>query len=36
MNGLTKEEGDKNLNKIISNLAKEVIIDKTTGNSVHI
>ena len=29
MNGLTKEEGDKNINKIISNVAKEVIIDKT-------
>ena len=29
MNGLTKEESDKNINKIISNLAKEVIIDKT-------
>jgi hypothetical protein len=28
MNGLTKEEGDKNINKIISNVAKEVTIDK--------
>lgn len=28
MNGLTKEEGDKNINKIISNLAKKVIIEK--------
>ena len=28
MNGLTKEEGDKNINKIISNVAKEVVIDK--------
>jgi len=28
MNGLTKEEADKNINKIISNLAKEVTIDK--------
>jgi hypothetical protein len=28
MNGLTKEESDKNINKIISNLSKEVIIDK--------
>ena len=28
MNGLTKEEGEKNINKIISNVAKEVIIDK--------
>jgi hypothetical protein len=28
MNGLTEEEGNKNINKIISNLAKEVIIDK--------
>ena len=29
MCGLTKEETDKNINKIISNLAKNVIIDKT-------
>jgi hypothetical protein len=29
MNGLTEEEGYKNINKIISNVAKEVIIDKT-------
>ena len=29
MNGLTKEEADKNTNKIISNVIKEVIIDKT-------
>ncbi len=28
MNGLTKEEGDKNINKIISNVAKKVIIEK--------
>ena len=28
MNGLTKEESEKNINKIISNLTKEVIIDK--------
>jgi hypothetical protein len=28
MNGLTQEEGDKNINKIISNVAKNVIIDK--------
>jgi hypothetical protein len=28
MNGLTKEEGDKNINKIISNVVKEVTIDK--------
>jgi hypothetical protein len=28
MNGLTKEEADKNINKIISNVAKEVIIEK--------
>jgi hypothetical protein len=28
MNGLTKEEGDKNIHKIISNVAKNVIIDK--------
>ena len=29
MNGLTKEEGDKNINKIISNVAKDVVINKT-------
>jgi hypothetical protein len=28
MNGLTEEEGHKNINKIISNVAKEVLIDK--------
>lgn len=28
MNGLTKEEGEKNINKIITNVAKNVIIDK--------
>ena len=28
MNGLTKEEGNKNINKIISNVAKEVAINK--------
>ena len=28
MNGLTKEEGKKNINKIISNIAKETIIQK--------
>ena len=28
MNGLTKEEGDKNINKIISNVAKKVVIEK--------
>jgi hypothetical protein len=28
MNGLTQEEGDKNINKIISNVAKKVTIDK--------
>jgi len=28
MNGLTKEESNKNMNKIISNVAKEVTIDK--------
>jgi hypothetical protein len=28
MNGLTKEEADNNINKIISNLAKKVIIEK--------
>ena len=30
MNGLTKEEGEKNINKIISNVAKEVIINKVS------
>jgi uncharacterized C2H2 Zn-finger protein len=29
MNGSTEEEGNKNINKIISNVAKEVTIDKT-------
>ena len=29
MNGLTKEEGDKNIHKIINNIVKEVVIDKT-------
>jgi hypothetical protein len=28
MNGLTEEEGRKNINKIISNVAKETIIQK--------
>ena len=28
MNGLTKEEGDHNIHKIISNIAKETIIQK--------
>jgi hypothetical protein len=28
MNGLTKEEGEHNINKIISNIAKETIIQK--------
>jgi len=28
MNGLTKEDGEKNINKIISNVAKNVIIEK--------
>ena len=28
MNGSTQEEADKNIHKIISNVAKEVIIDK--------
>ena len=28
MNGLTKEEGDRNINKIISNVAKQTIIQK--------
>jgi len=28
MNGLTEEEGTKNINKIISNVAKEVTIIK--------
>ncbi len=30
MNGLTEEEGKKNIKKIISNVAKEVVIDKNT------
>ena len=30
MNGLTKEEGEKNINKIISNVAKEVVINKVS------
>lgn len=29
MNGLTEEEGEKNINKIISNVAKNTIIDKS-------
>jgi hypothetical protein len=29
MNGLTEEESKKNINKIISNIAKEVVIDKS-------
>ena len=28
MNGLTEEEGHKNINKIISNIAKKVVIEK--------
>jgi hypothetical protein len=28
MNGLTEEEGHKNINKIITNVAKKTIIDK--------
>jgi hypothetical protein len=28
MNGLTKEEGENNINKIITNVAKKVVIDK--------
>jgi hypothetical protein len=28
MNGLTSEEGNKNIHKIISNLAKKTVIDK--------
>ena len=32
MNGLTKDESDKNINKIISNVAKKVVIDKTSNN----
>ena len=28
MNGLTKEEGEKNINKIITNVAKKVVIEK--------
>jgi hypothetical protein len=30
MNGLTIDESNKNIDKIISNVAKEVIIDKTS------
>jgi hypothetical protein len=29
MNGTTQEEGNKNIDKIINNVAKEVVIDKT-------
>lgn len=32
MNGLTKEEGHNNINKIITNVAKEVIINKQMSN----
>jgi hypothetical protein len=32
MNGLTEEEGKKNINKIISNVAKEIIIQKDSTN----
>ena len=32
MSGSTKDEADKNINKIISNLAKQVVIDKTVKN----
>jgi hypothetical protein len=28
MNGLTKEEGEHNINKIITNIAKQVVIEK--------
>ena len=28
MNGLTKEEGNQNISKIITNVAKNVVIDK--------
>ena len=31
MSGSTKDEADKNINKIISNLAKQVVIDKTVN-----
>jgi hypothetical protein len=30
MNGLTIDESNKNIDKIISNVAKEVIINKTS------
>jgi hypothetical protein len=30
MNGLTEEEGHKNINKIITNVAKKTIIDKNS------
>jgi hypothetical protein len=29
MNGLTEEEGNKNISKIISNVARETVIDKS-------
>jgi hypothetical protein len=32
MNGLTEEEGKKNINKIISNVAKEMVIQKDDFN----
>jgi hypothetical protein len=32
MNGLTEEEGHKNINKIITNIAKEMVIQKDDIN----
>jgi hypothetical protein len=29
MNGFTKEEGDRNIDKIIKNISKKVLIDKS-------
>jgi hypothetical protein len=36
MNGITEEEGNKNISKIISNVAKEVTIDKTKDKMIDI
>ena len=32
MSGSTKEEADKNYEKVIKNIAREVVIDKNGGN----
>jgi hypothetical protein len=34
MNGLTKEEGERNINKIISNVAKETVIQKNDNKNI--